>query len=88
MLNAFIDILSSKICLDTGPTRRVGIMLQIFIIILFLFPLTSLYYAQFYSFYAFDSIIILHLQLNSYKHLLTNSYTSTDIFKIHHTITF
>ena len=47
--------------------RLVGTMLQISIIILFRISLKlSLHYAQFCSFYAYDFIIILHLQVNYY----------------------
>ena len=41
----------------------VGIMLQISIIILFQISFKISHYTKFYSFYASDSIIILHLQI-------------------------
>ena len=44
----------------------VGIVFQISMVILFRISLKSLHYAQFCSFYAYDSIItdILHVQVN------------------------
>ena len=55
-------------------TRLVGIMLQIFFIILFQISLSKfLHYTQFYSFYGASSITILYLQL---KLPIKVSYTS------------
>ena len=55
--------------LKLTASRLVGIMLQISIIILFKF-LLKCYYAQFYSLYTYDFIIIYHLQVIA-KHLAT-----------------